>query len=216
MDSLDTFLHQLLHDGRVVFRGRPAPPDGPEDRAAERLARAFAGERLEVAGPLVPFDPRAALAAAELLRQACWALVNHDDRVEALEGRLRMPFDPRSPSHHLSADLTLRYLPQVHRRAKSFDPADPLPALLADVLRRWPLSGVLSDVDDGPATPPDLGGHPGLMLLYAERLARHERPAWRPEGRAFEYVELVLRGLGRGRSPLLLATAAAAGGDGHE
>ncbi len=79
----------------------------------------------------------------------------------------------------------------------AFDPADPLVALLADVLRQWPLSGVLSDLEDGPPVPPDLGGHEGLMMLYAERLVSHDRPGWLPEGRALEYVELVRGGRGR-------------------
>jgi hypothetical protein len=42
-----------------------------------------------------------------------------------------------------------------------------------------------------------LGGHPGLLLLYAERLAEHLRPEWVPDGPARPYVELVFtqRGL---------------------
>ena len=48
----------------------------------------------------------------------------------------------------------LRYVPQVLRRARGLDPSDPLVELLANVLRHWPLSGVLSDVRRGPAGPP--------------------------------------------------------------
>ena len=50
---------------------------------------------------------------------ACWALVNHDERPEDLAPRLSMSRLPRTPAHHLSADLVLRYLPQVHRRARA-------------------------------------------------------------------------------------------------
>src|SRR5438093_406611 len=57
--------------------------------------------------------------------------------------------------------------------------------------RRWPLSGVLADIDEPPLLPVDLGGHPGLLLLYAERLARQRRPAWVADGPAREYIELV-------------------------
>ena len=59
--------------------------------------------------------------------------------------------------------------------------------------------------EDGPLAPPDLGGHPGLMLLYAERLARNEKPAWFPAGKPFEYVEWVFHGLGKGLSARLHA-----------
>ncbi len=195
MDSLDHFLRLLLREGRVVFRHPPAPPGEPADEAAIReLGRAFAIRRLEVAGPLVAFDPAVALAAGELVRRACWALVNRGERPEDLARALRMPLDPITPGHHLSADVVFRFLPQVHRRARGIDPSDSLAVGLAELLRRWPLSGVLADLDDGPKSPPDLGGHPGLMLLYAERLSRHDRPAWHPAGAAQAYVELVGRG----------------------
>src|ERR1700722_19662473 len=132
-------------------------------------------------------------------RQAAWALLCHHDRVEDLERRLRMPRSPATATHHLSADLLLRYLPQIHRRARALDPSDPLVGLLERVLRQWPLSGVLAGLDEGPTSPLDFAGHEGLMLLYAERLAQRESPTspWRPEGRPLEYVELVSGGVTR-------------------
>src|SRR5205085_1821946 len=84
-----------------------------------------------------------------------------------------------------------RFVPGVYHRARALDPADALAAGLARLLRLWPLSGVLADLEEGPLTPPTLGGHPGLLLLYAERLADHFRPAWLPEGPAGDYFDLV-------------------------
>jgi hypothetical protein len=194
MDTLADFLARLLGEGRVVFRERPRP--GPEDagRAAGVLEHAFDAVRLDVAGPSIPFDPAAAVAAGELVRRACWALVSHEERVEDLARALTMPMAPTAPAQHLSADLALRYLPQVHRRARAINPADPLRGLIEEVLRRWPLSGVLADLMEGPILPPEALDHPGLFLLYAERLAAHDRPSWRPAGRASEFAALV--GLG--------------------
>ena len=100
-------------------------------------------------------------------------------------------------STHLSVDLTFRFLPQVLRRARGIDPGDALVTMIADVLRAWPLSGVLADLDEPPVEPKSLGfsGHSGLMLLYAERLATHDRSTWRPaDGPALEYFELVAPG----------------------
>jgi hypothetical protein len=111
--------------------------------------------------------------------------------VDEIDKQLKMPGSPQTPAQHLSADLLLRFLAQVHRRARARDPVDPLPALLEKVLRQWPLSGVLADIDEGPMAPLDFGGHAGLMLLYAERLASREKPAWFPTGKLLEYLELV-------------------------
>ena len=109
---------------------RAAPRDRPSPSAVAVLAEAFEAYSLAVAGPRIAFDPEIACAAAEFLRQAAWALVNHDERMTDLVKRLKMPVPPRTPSHHLSADLTLRYLPQVLRRARGLDPSDPLVAQL--------------------------------------------------------------------------------------
>jgi MoxR-vWA-beta-propeller ternary system domain bpX4 len=188
---LAEFLHDLLFAGKVVVRDRPSSSARHRSEAIGLLGRAFADYRLSVAGPLIDFDATTALAAAELVRQACWFLVNHDEPDEELEKRLTMPAPPTLPAQHLSADLTLRYLPQIHRRARALAAADRLPELLASILRQWPLTGVLADVPEQPTTALDFAGHPGLLLLYAERLAQNDRSAWQPEGRGTEYVELV-------------------------
>jgi MoxR-vWA-beta-propeller ternary system domain bpX4 len=194
MDRLDEFLERLFGMGRVVFDGRPEPVAGTLERPVARLRAVFEIDRLDIAGPEILFDPRVALDAAEVVRQACWALVSRGERAEEMLMRVRMPGRPTTASHHLSADIIFRLLPEIYRRSRGIDPADPLTTALAELLRAWPLSGVLADLADGPATPPELAGHRGLLLLYAERLARHNRMAWRPSPLGMEYVELVANG----------------------
>jgi len=195
MAAFQDFLTQLLDHGQIVFRSTKAPQDGPTERDVAVLAEAFDTFALSVAGARIAFDPRTACEAAELVRQSGWALVQRDDRLADLKRRLKMTGPPRTASQHLSADLMLRFLPQLIKRARGLDPADPLSGLLGDLLRRWPLSGVLSDVEEGPLLALDFGGHPGLLLLYAERLTQNDRPYWRPErsGPAWEYYEWVLQ-----------------------
>jgi hypothetical protein len=191
MSALAAFLQRLLYEGKVLLRDRPHPVPSEAGEARAVLAHAYADYRLEVAGPPIPFDAETALAAGELVRQACWFLVHHGEPEEELQRTLHMPTGPATAAQHLSADLVLRYLPQIYRRARAHAPTDQLTVLLASVLRQWPLSGVLADVEEAPMTPLDFGGHDGLMLLYAERLARHKKPAWVPAGRPLEYVEWV-------------------------
>jgi hypothetical protein len=195
------FLAGLFQQGRISFPGRPVPLNTAAVMAASEvrglLEGAFATYQLDIAGTPVALDAALACAAAEVVRQASWALVSHQDRLDDLEERLRLPHGPASPSQHLSADLMLRYLPQVHRRARALDPADLLVGLLERVLRQWPLSGVLAGLDEEPTASLDFGGHEGLLLLYAERLAlaesRRAMPAWRPAtGRPLEYLKLVM------------------------
>jgi hypothetical protein len=208
MSTLVEFVRELLDEAQVILDTLPDVSADGRAEAAALLEEAFAHYRLEIAGPQVAFDAPAAVAAAELVWQACWFLVSHREPEAELEKRLVMPGPPSTPAQHLSADLMLRYLPQIHRRARGLAPDDKLPQILAVILRQWPLTGILSEVAEAPLSAPDFGGHPGLMLLYAERLAEKEKPAWMPSGQAQEYVELVFQELGKGQSALLNAAGA--------
>jgi hypothetical protein len=197
MPALVNFLERVLRDGQAVLRARPLPAQRDLAAARRLLEDAYDAYALSVAGPELPFDADTALAAAECLRQACWFLLVRDEPDEQLEQRVVLAGRPQTPANHLSADLVLRYMPAIYHRAKALAPEDRLPARLAEILRRWPLSGVLADLPEGPSEPIDLGGHRGLMLLYAERLAQHEKPAWAPTGETLAYVELIYHHLGR-------------------
>ncbi len=203
MATLDHFLKVLFEDGRIVLKGRPEPAEGDRAAALRVLEAAFDVHRLDVAGPPIAFDARSALAAAELIRLAGWFLVNRSESVREMDRSLTMPRPPLTAGEHLSADVTFRFLPQVERRARSLAPGIDLANFLAELLRGWPLSGVLSDLAEGPKDVGELGGHPGLWMLYAERLALDEKPAWMPKGGPRGYVELVFAAQGKGRSPLL-------------
>jgi hypothetical protein len=201
MAGLANFLKSLLEKGEIHFTDRPDLSTGPQAGALDLLHRTFLDYRLEIAGSLIVFDPDCALAAARLVRAAAWFLVNHDEPESELHRHLTWTTGPTQPAQHLSADLVLRYLPQIHRRAQALAAADLLPTLLADILRRWPLSGVLANIEEEPLTSLEMGGHLGLMMLYAERLARHEKPAWFPTGgQALDYVELIFGQWGKQHS----------------
>ncbi|QEL19630.1 hypothetical protein [Limnoglobus roseus] len=183
---------------RVVLMGesvQDAPPVLTEsDRAAALpiLRASFDRHLLEVAGPPLVFDAATAVWAAEALAAACWELVAGDVG-ESAAGR-----EPRTPGEHLTADVLLRFLPPVYRRAKARDAAGPLARRLETMLRRWPLSGVLLDLDGSPTTPSDFAGHPGLQLLYAERLVANPRSGWLPPaGPGRDWAERIFEERGR-------------------
>jgi len=190
--SLAEFLPRLFDHGEVRFREPPGAADHDREQARAILAGAFTSYRLDVAGPSIAFDAGIALSAAKVVQMACWYLVNPNEPDEQVMHAVLMAATPGSASAHLSADLVFRYLTHIHRRARAHKPTDVLVSQLADILRKWPLSGVQSDVDEPPLTPLEFAGHDGLMLLYAERFVRRPKPAWRPgKGRLLEFVELV-------------------------
>ena len=194
MATLAEFLQTLFEEGRIVLKGRPEPSEADRSAALRVLEPAFDLHRLDVAGPPIAFDPASALAAGELTWRAGWFLVNRSDSAQEMGRRLREPRPPITAGEHLSADVCFRFLPQVQRRARAIAPGDGLADFLADLLRAWPLSGVLSDLAEGPEDVGELGGHPGLWMLYAERLSRDDKPGWLPRGAARGYVDLVRAG----------------------
>jgi hypothetical protein len=203
MGDFEAFLNQLfLKRGCLLFSGPPSDVGTPSRGVLDLLRDVNRYRALELAGPPLELDPETAVEAADRVRWACWALVDRSIPAEALAERFEVRRVPRSSEQHFSADLALRYVPGLYRRARALGPDDPLASLLAEVMRRCPLSGVLQGLDPGPPEPPDLGSHPGVWMLYAERFATHRHEAWRPADAGREYVELVLAEWDRDREPL--------------
>jgi hypothetical protein len=184
------FLVRLLEQGSVALAARPVLTDADRPAATSALSAAYRNHALDVAGSPIPFDQAAALAAAEFVGKACWFLVSRDEQPDDVGNSLVLASPADSAAAHLSADVTLRFVPAIHRRARALAPDDILTDAMAKVLRQWPLSGSLSDVPEGPLTPPAFAGHAGLLLLYAERLATRPKPAWVSEGAVWPYIEL--------------------------
>ncbi len=202
MSTSGEFWQRLFTDGCIVFQDSPLGNPAAERDVLSLLKRIYQEYALEFAGPPLPVVGEVASQAARIVELSAWYLVSQAGTPEELERNLVLPAKPVGPADHLSADLTLQYLPSIYQRASVLYPADRLPALLGEILRRWPLSGVLADLPDAPLGDLDFGGHPGLLLLYAERLAENFKPAWIPHGLGAPYLDLVWAELGR--DPALL------------
>lgn len=201
MPTFETFLSNLFAEGRIELGSSCDPYEQPTDTALAILHRAYNTYALELAGPAPAFDARLAARAAMVVRAAAWALVDRRADDDWISEHVRLDASARTPSEHASTDLALRYLPDLHRRACAIALDDPLTVALETLLRRYPLSGVLADLDDPPLAPLDFGGNLGLLMLYAERWMRRTKPAWAiPDtGPAAEIAALV-RDAGRSRA----------------
>jgi hypothetical protein len=197
MAAFTNLVRRLLEASSVRLIEPPTLPSPERGAVLNLLESAFEEHALDVAGPRIPFHAPTALATVEFFAWSCWFLLHRKESSGEMERCLSVLPAPRSASEHLSADLVFRFLPQIHRRARAVNPQDLLTVRLEDTLRRCPLSGVLADLLEPPAREVELAGHPGLLLLYAERLAERPRPAWFPGAAGREYVELVFteRGL---------------------
>jgi hypothetical protein len=191
VSAFATWLERVLRHGESVQTARPEYATADGHTVVPLLAAAHGRHALSAAGPPLPFVEPVAVGAAVLLAGACWRLASGEELPVTTSAA------PTSAADHLSADMVFRFLPAVYRRAKARSDT----ALVGDleaVLRRWPLAGVLAELDDEPTAALDFFGHPGLQLLYAERLTATARPAWVPAaGPAREWAERVFADRGR-------------------
>ena len=189
MPELLKFLKRLFDKGEVVLRERPHLDPREHAPVLEYLSQVHDDHVLEIAGSALTFDEPTALAAAELTWRACWFLVSHDEPETVVQAQLQMPIAPVRAATHYSADLTLRFLPQIYLRANARSPTDVLSTQLESLMRHWPLSGVLSSVAEEPVTSPQFDEHHGLLMLYAERWRQNPKPLWRGSGLTAEYCD---------------------------
>lgn len=212
MSSLTVFLKRLLQDGRILlepgaWRGWD---DSDLDNARALLRRSYVRWSLDMPGPSMPFDETIALGAGQILFHAsrAFALTDHASWQALNAGRPRLG-TPSLACEHASADVSLRFLPDLHRRALAAieEPSDPFLVYLSDLLRRWPLSGASASIDDPPTSSLEFDGHRGLRMLYAERLLHSptDKFSWIPSGDGWEVLRWVAAAEGLENSPLVLS-----------
>jgi MoxR-vWA-beta-propeller ternary system domain bpX4 len=192
MPAFTDWLRRVLDSGESVQTDPPLQTPAEQPAVGELLHAAYRRHALSLAGDAPECDLAVADRAAVALAHACWRLTAGDDALAVSMGR-----EPATPSAHLSADVCLRFLPNVYRRAVKRAPESPLVKDIVTIFRAWPLSGVLTDLSGGPTTPPTFDRF-GLRLLYAERLVVLPRVGWVPpdaDGREVLEQVFVERGL---------------------
>ncbi len=163
------FLDQLFHTGQVTV---PVPGTnfdlsqslGEQIRLFDRSARA------NLAGEAPPLEMEAAVWAATLLAGAARLAIARDLGAAEVQKVFAKPCPkPRSPSVDYSADLFLRYVPDLLGWVTRLASGDPLVEHLRRLAEQWPLSSVgihglkIGSLDS-------FIGHPSLRQLYIDRI----------------------------------------------
>ncbi|TVT41825.1 hypothetical protein FNT36_10405 [Hymenobacter setariae] len=167
---LTSFLQDLLATGSITVSGQPVPFETADLEATEKLLREYyAEDRLDLPHAAPAFEAAAALWAVQYLYYtAVLAVVRELD--EAAIARHLPEFEGEvTPAASYSADLSLRYLPDLLQLAKGLAPADTLVVRLRHTARQWPLSFVGHEPADD-ATEATLLAHPALRGAYVDRI----------------------------------------------
>ncbi|WEK69520.1 MAG: hypothetical protein P0Y62_16995 [Candidatus Chryseobacterium colombiense] len=145
-----------------------------EKEAAEYFETEFEKERLEFFSDQIPFDKDAAVWAAKILYHSVQLYLvreNTEKNLAKLIPEFKGKFDLSSK---LSADLSLRFLPQIVIALKNVDPDDPLIALLETILKQFHYSGIEADIELEHLNWEEELKDPTYRKLYLERIVRNK------------------------------------------
>lgn len=164
------FVRNLL-SGDQVRVGSPAPIPAEDRRDTADLLVEFERDyRISLPGDPPPLDLEAALWSAVSIYHAASLVVHRNYGAETIDSVLGTKAPDRSKAEsHYAVDLTMRFLPDLLKLAKSASTNDPLVERLMDWATAWPLSSVAIPVVEVVDAAP-LRTSPTLMRLYADRV----------------------------------------------
>lgn len=160
----------LFTEGKAVATGDLSGFDPDDLKVAERVLQQFYEEdALEMPSQVPAFNAEAALHAAQYIYNAVQLIIHRDLDDETVEKHLAGLPEPASPEVIYSADLTLRYLPELFSLARGLSPLDIVVTKLKATATRWPFSSVGVE-PEGEYTLENILGHASLKYAYADRI----------------------------------------------
>ena len=168
--TLSEFISSLINKGEVGVAHVLQAFDEEDIRLAKiHLQQYYTDDINDMPGQAPHYDEKAALWAADYLyRTIQFLLLRHLEAAE-LKSYLA-PFDgEQTPAAIYSADLCLRFLPDIFSLAKGISPNDPLVKALILLAAQWPLSAAA--IPEIPAEGLSaVLDHPSLKLTYIDRI----------------------------------------------
>lgn len=144
---LDTLFLLRKEGTMTIFSNIKSISQKEEQDAADYFETEFEKERLEFLSEHIPFDRDAAVWAAKVLYHSVQLYLVRENTEKDL-AKLILSFKGKfTLSSKLSADLSLRFLPQIVIALKNLDADDPLIPLLENILQQFHYSGIEADLD---------------------------------------------------------------------
>ncbi len=165
--KLVQFISDLIQKGQVTLQ-EEIQPFMEEDLEQTALFLAsfykYDAQNMPLAAP--DFHAEAAVWAASYIYRSVQLILVRKHGDEVIERELQAYRKPKDAEAVYSADLCLRYLPQLFSLAKGISPNDPIILNLRQTAKDWPFSCVGVDLDEFEPLPP----HPSLDLAFTDRI----------------------------------------------
>ncbi len=144
---LDTLFLLRKEECITIFTDLQEISKKEEEEAADYFESEFEKERLEFLSDQVRCDRGAAVWAAKVLYHSAQLYLIRKDTAKNLEKLIPQFKGKRDVSSILSADLSLRFLPQIISALQNADPEDPLVKMLENILTQFHYSGIGWELD---------------------------------------------------------------------
>jgi MoxR-vWA-beta-propeller ternary system domain bpX4 len=139
------------------------------------LADEFKMESVTYPANTIHFDPKAALWAAQTIYTAAQLILYRKDGEKVLTTLFPDFPEKITDSAVLSADLCLRFLPEILRQIKLIDMEDELIVILEKHLTKWHYSGISYPLPIDLLDFEPIVAHPYLIQMYANKVMALKR-----------------------------------------
>ncbi|KYP15341.1 hypothetical protein [Flavihumibacter sp. CACIAM 22H1] len=173
---LDTIYSVRNDEKLLLFNALPITDLQEQQLVVEFLETEFTNEAYDYPFHTLEFDKAAALWAARYLYTTAQLLLYRTYSVEQLPMLLAGFKDDLTPEAILSADLCLRFLPDLFDLANKLDYSDPIQSCIVSTLSIWQYSGI--KIADATLTPKleIIFSNPCLKQLYLNRILETDNP----------------------------------------
>ncbi|GEJ45641.1 hypothetical protein [Chryseobacterium sp. ON_d1] len=144
---LDTIFLLRKEECITLFSGLQQISPQEEEEAGGYFETEFEKERLEFLSDQLSCNKEAAVWAAKVLYHSAQLYLIRENTEKNIEKLIPGFKGTRDISSILSADLSLRFLPQIIIALNTVDPEDPLIAMLENILTGFHYSGIGYDLD---------------------------------------------------------------------
>lgn len=144
---LDTIFLLRKEECITLFSGLQQISPQEEEEAGDYFETEFEKERLEFLSDQLSCNKEAAVWAAKVFYHSAQLYLIRENTEKNIEKLIPGFKGIRDISSILSADLSLRFLPQVIIALNTVDPEDPLIAMLENILTEFHYSGIGYDLD---------------------------------------------------------------------
>jgi hypothetical protein len=171
---LDTIYHLRTEERIILYDKLIEIPKNDEADAILFLESEYEKEALHYPYTVPQFDAKAALWAAKTVYFGAQLFLHREHKIEELKTILPKYEGTRNASAILSADICLRFLPQINEELKIVDADDPVVGIFSNYLQQFHYSAIGFDVKCDEINTAIIFSDDCLQQLYLDRVVERK------------------------------------------